>query len=418
MMVNAAAQFLVEDPRVPGLLQEMMTNEQGVQQPYPYIARLHELGDLFRLPDGSYFAVGYTAVLDLVRSGQFLKGGNDYVPPLVSDTEEQRRELASIRAGTSTFIVNLDPPDHTRLRALVQRSFAPRHVSQLESLIPTVANELLDRLDPSQPVDIIGQFSAIFAPEMMSHLIGLPAEQRTEVARLTAIMMRGFDPGASFEVRLAGERAARTQREYIERVIQEKRARPADDLVSALAALARTELSESELVALLQILYLGGYETTAHMVGNGLVALLNNPEQLDMLRGDRTLMRRAVEEMLRFDGAISLTKVLAGEGTTLGGIPISAGAPVVGLLAAANHDPAVFEQPERFDIKRQGPTHLAFAGGRHFCLGNHLARAELEVVFNILLTRYPHMRLLDRKPRRLASFHQRAFERVDVLLQP
>jgi cytochrome P450 len=418
MKANAAAPSLVQDTRIPGLLQEMMTSEQGVQQPYLYIARLHELGDVFALPDGSYFAVGYPAVLDLVRSGQFRKGGTDYVPPLVSDTEEQRRELASVSAGTSPFIVNLDPPDHTRLRALVQRSFTPRHVAQLESLIPLVANELLDRLDPGEPVDIIGQFSAIFAPEMMSQLIGLPAEQRTEVARLTAIMMRGFDPGASFEVRLAGERAARTQREYIERVIQDKRLHPADDLVSALAASAPAELSESELVALLQVLYLGGYETTAHMVGNGLVALLNNPEQLDLLRRDGTLMRRAVDEMLRFDGAISLTKLLAGEAATLCEIPIPTGATVVGLLAAANHDPAVFEQPDRFDIKRQGPTHLAFAGGRHFCLGNHLARAELEVVFNILLRRYPQMRLLDKQPRRIASFHQRAFERVDVLLQP
>jgi len=129
-------------------------------------------------------------------------------------------------------------------------------------------------------------------------------------------------------------------------------------------------------------------------------------------------MRRAVDEMLRFDGAISLTKVMAGEAATLAGIPVPAGAPVIGLLAAANHDPAVFDQPERFDIKRQGPTHLAFAGGRHFCLGNHLARAELEVVFNILLRRYPAMQLLNRAPRRIASFHQRAFERVDVLLQP
>lgn len=418
MKASAAAPSLVEDPRVPGLLQEMMTSEQGVQEPHGYIARLHELGDVFRLPDGAWFAVGYPAVLDLVRSGQFIKGGSDYVPPLVSDTEEQRRELASIRAGTSPFIVNLDPPDHTRLRGLVQRSFTPRHVGQLESLIPTVANQLLDRLDPRRPVDIIGQFSAIFAPEMMSHLIGLPAEQRTEVARLTTIMMRGFDPGASFEVRLAGERAARTQREYIERVIQDKRLHPTDDLVSTLAAAVPAELSEPELVALLQVLYLGGYETTAHMVGNGLVALLNNPEQLDLLSRDATLMRRAVDEMLRFDGAISLTKVMAGEAATLGGIPVPAGAPVIGLLAAANHDPAVFEAPERFDIKRQGPTHLAFAGGRHFCLGNHLARAELEVVFNILLRRYPAMQLLDRKPRRISSFHQRAFERVNVLLQP
>jgi cytochrome P450 len=418
MLSNAATHALVEDPRVPGLLQEMMTSEQGVQQPYGYIARLHELGELFRLPDGSYFAVGYPAVLDVVRSGQFRKGGNDYVPPLVSDTEEQKRELARIKAGASTFIVNLDPPDHTRLRGLVQRSFAPRHVAQLESLIPAVANELLDRLDPSQPVDIIAQFSAIFAPDMMSHLIGLPAEQRTEVSRLTATMMRGFDPGADFEVRLAGERAGRTQREYIERVIQDKRAHPSDDLVSALAALTPTELSESELVALLQILYLGGYETTAHMVGNGLVALLNNPQQLELLRRDGTLMRRAVDEMLRFDGAIALTKVLAGEAATICGIPIPAGSPVVGLLAAANHDPDVFEQPGRFDIERRGPTHLGFAGGRHFCLGSHLARAELEVVFNILLTRYPRMQLLDRQPRRLASFHQRAFERVSVLLQP
>jgi len=169
---------------------------------------------------------------------------------------------------------------------------------------------------------------------------------------------------------------------------------------------------------LIQILYIGGYETTSHMIGNGLVALLTHPAQFTALVAAPDLMRQAVDEMLRFDGPISLTQVVAAEGAELGGQPAEVGATYIGLLGAANHDPTVFDRPEQFDIGRARKPSASFGGGPHFCLGAGLAKLELEMVFAELIRRFPAMMLADPSPVRIRAFHQRAYQAVSVLLQP
>ena len=252
----------------------------------------------------------------------------------------------------------------------------------------------------------------------MAHLIGLPSDCREQVSAFTSTLLRSIDPGASFELRREGALAAREHREYIREVIANRRANPRDDLVSTLVEQGREDLGEPELVMLLQTLYQGGYETTAHMIGNGLVALLQNPEQFRALRDDRSLLKPAIEEMLRYDGPITLSVFIAKEGAKIAGRVIECGKSVTVLLAAANRDPAVYSYPELFDLRRNGRPHLSFAGGLHHCLGVVLARFELEMAFDTLLTRYPNMRLTDQKLHRHPTFHQRAYQAVPVLLQP
>jgi len=173
------------------------------------------------------------------------------------------------------------------------------------------------------------------------------------------------------------------------------------------------------LIRLLNILYIGGYETTAHMIGNGLVALLQNPLQLELLKSDMdTYMRPAVEEILRFDGAISLTQVYPTPGATLLGKPTDADATYLGLLTAGNRDPKAYDEPDKFIIDRKRKPILTFGGGPHFCLGMNLAKLELEMVFRELLTRFPNMRLTDPHPPRTSLFLQQTYETVPVLLQP
>jgi cytochrome P450 len=239
------------------------------------------------------------------------------------------------------------------------------------------------------------------------------------VSQLTGVFMQGIDPASPFELRLASAKAAHEQRKYVRRVIEARRAEPRDDLVSALVQNSNGVLSEPELVQLLTILYLGGYETTAHMIGNGLVALLTNPDQFALLQSDLDgLLRPAVEEMLRFDGPISLTQVFPVEGAALMGRPADVNMPYVGLLTAANHDPEAFAEPNRFLIKREGKPIQTFGGGPHFCLGMNLARLELQMVFHALLSRFPHMQLLEAPPPRVKTFQQQSYSRVPVLLSP
>jgi cytochrome P450 len=291
------------------------------------------------------------------------------------------------------------------------------------ALRPTIKfhiDRLLGDIDPTRPVDIIGSFSSLFAPEIVGHLIGLPADQREIVSRQTTRQMRGFDPSASFAEQLDGARARVEQADYIRAIIADRRNQPREDFVTALITQSDAQglISDAELVALIQILYIGGYETTSHMIGNGIVALLTHPDQWAALRAAPELMRAAIDEMLRFDGPISLTQVVAADGAELGGHPAEVGATYIGLLGAANHDPAVFDHPERFDIGRPRKASASFAGGAHFCLGAGLAKLELELVFGELIRRFPDMQLADTKLMRIPAFHQRAYQAVPLLLQP
>jgi cytochrome P450 len=401
------------------LLHAQMATEEGREHPYRYYPELHELGECFRTPDGSYIAIGYSAASEILRSRQFIKGGGKfYLPPQSTPTDEQMSELMELSSDASPMLTQLDAPEHTRIRSLVQRSFTPRHIAEFEKIIPLEIERLLDQLDPTKPLDIISSFSAILAPNIMASLIGLPVEHRAAVSVLTAAFMRGTDPGSSFEVLKSSAIAGSKQRELVRAVIADRQNAPQEDLVSALAAIDTTELNDAELVSLLQILYIGGYETTAHMIGNGLVALLTNPDQFALLREDHGLVEGAVEEILRYDGAIALVKTFATSGAQTRGVPAESGAAYIALLAAANRDPKAFPNPDRFDITRKGRQHLSFSGGAHFCLGANLAKSELEKAFEALVKRYPNMQLVGGVPRRTGNYHLRAYEKVVVLLEP
>ena len=402
------------------IFQALMRDDKARTAPEPLYAELHAMGERFRLPDGTTIVVSHAGVSELVRSPSFVKGVGKgrYRPAFARTTPAQDAELFELGSDVGPQLTALDPPDHTRLRALVQRSFMPRYVRALEEVIPKVVDRLLDAIDPCRPTDIIAAFSARFAPEIMAHLIGLPFDRREEVAALSATFMRGVDPGVDFTVRRDSVLAGRRKRDLIRAVIADRRERPRDDLVSTLVAAVPHELDEPELVALLQILYLGGYETTSHMIGNGLVQLLRHRDQFAAIGADPALLPGAVDEILRMDSAIALTKVVATPGATLLGKAARAGEVFLGLFGAANRDPAVYPDPDRFDIRRRGKPHLGFGGGIHYCLGVNLARFELERVFATFATRYPAMCLAEPEPPRLPSFMQRAYARVPVILDP
>jgi cytochrome P450 len=410
-------------PRAWELISSLLFDTQGEVSCYEVYGELHAIGDDFLTPNGTHIVIGYSALANMMRDPKFLKnnahGASQKTQPFSQLTPEQTAELDRWDADSAPLLGSLDAPDHMRIRSLVQRNFLPQFVVKIRDKIAAEIDTLLLRIDATQPVDITSQFGQIFAPDIMAELIGLPAEDRIYVSQLTGVFMQGIDPASPFELRLASAKAAHEQRKYVRRVIEARRAEPRDDLVSALVQNSNGVLSEPELVQLLTILYLGGYETTAHMIGNGLVALLMNPDQMALLLSDlEGLMRPAVEEMLRLDGPISLTQVFPVEGATLMGRPADVNMPYVGLLTAANHDPEAFAEPDRFLINRERKPIQTFGGGPHFCLGMNLARLELQMVFHALLSRFPNMRLLEVPPPRVKTFQQQSYVRVPVLLTP
>jgi cytochrome P450 len=410
-------------PRAWELISSVLFDSAGQVDRYGVYAELHAIGDDFLTPNGTHIVIGYTALSNMMRDPKFRKnnahGASQKTQPFSSLTPEQAAELDRWDADSAPLLGSLDAPEHMRIRGLVQRNFLPQVVARIRDKIAAEIDTLLARIDPTRPVDITSQFGEIFAPDIMAELIGLPAEDRAYVSQLTGVFMQGIDPASPFDLRLASAKAAHEQRKYVRKVIESRRAEPRDDLVSALVQNAHGVLSEPELVQLLTILYLGGYETTAHMIGNGLVALLTNPDQMALLLSDlEGLMRPAVEEMLRLDGPISLTQVFPVEGATLMGRPADANMPYVGLLTAANHDPEAYEQPDRFLITRERKPIQTFGGGPHFCLGMNLARLELQMVFHALLSRFPRMQLLEVPPPRVKTFQQQSYTRVPVLLSP
>ena len=405
------------------LLRRAMLTPEGIQDPYPLLERLHDFGTHFETPDGSIAVHGYRAVGHLTRSSAFLKRTDSVPNPLFAEeTAEQMAELRRVAELEKEFLVFLNPPDHSRVRGIVNKGFRPSHLAALRSFILDLIDRLLADIDPKQPCDIMGQFASLFAPEVVGELIGLPADERPLIASQTARLLRGVDPGASYATRLDAAWARHEQANYVRDVIADRRRSPRDDFVTDLVRISNEErtISDAELTALVQILYVGGYETTSHMIGNGVVAFLTHPDQWRLLCAEPDRTRDAVDELLRYDGAISLTLVVAADNAEIEGRPIKPGTVCFGMLTAANRDPSIFPDPGRFDITRPRTGHLAFSTGAHFCLGAALARMELELVFKELARRYPAMHLAQEPAtlRRVNSFHQRAYEQVMVLLDP
>ncbi|MFF1323788.1 cytochrome P450 [Streptomyces sp. PAN_FS17] len=309
-------------------------------------------------------------------------------------------------------LLNMEAPDHTRIRRLVVRAFTARRVERLRAPIRETADRLLDALGPHGTTDLIASYAAPLPITVICDLLGVPDRHRRDFRVWTDTLVAP-DPSRPQDAKAA----VVAMLGFFGELLADKREEPADDLLSDLIAV-RDEgdrLSEDELMSLAFLILFAGYENTVQLIGNAVLALLRHPEQLDALRADPKRIAAAVEEFHRFEGpALLAIRRFPTEDMTIGGVPVPAGETVLLSLAAANRDPARFPDPDRLDLSRDTSGHLALGHGVHHCLGAPLARAETEIALTALLERFPELALADGEPRWRRSLRARGLLALPV----
>ena len=294
-------------------------------------------------------------------------------------------------------LLHSDPPQHTRLRGIILKAFTSRAVNRLEPRTGEIMEELLDAVEGKGRFELMSAVAFPLPVIVISEMLGIPPEDRGKFEDWSNRLAKSVEPVLSGE-EIEGIRGAwDSVYEYFDAVIDERRADPKDDLISSLIA-ARDEgnkLTHEEVLLTLLLLLVAGNETTRNLIGNGMLALLNHPDQLAKLRDDPGLMESAVNEMLRFDSPVQLDGRFVEEDVVIGSKSIKAGSQVLCSLGAANRDPKVFSEPDRFDISRNDAANLAFGRGIHYCLGASLAMLEAELAFSGILNRYSSIRLAE-----------------------
>ena len=386
--------------------------------PYPLYAMLRASNPVFKLP-----------VPVEVGAGVFLLTRHQDVQPALRDTRlsADRRNGDAIRLNRDRLprqltgddnisMLVMDPPDHTRVRGLVNKAFTPRRVMALRPRIQAIADELLAEPTRAQRMELMTDFAAPLPAIVIAELLGVPASDHPKFRTWAADIVSAGSAIASGASSDRVEASFDALRDYLQAIVAARRLEPRDDLISGLVAAQedRDALTDAELVATAILLLLAGHETTTNLIGNGTLALLQNPGELARLRAEPELLKSAIEEMLRFDSPVQATARAASEDVEYGGVPIAKGAIVVCGIGAANRDPAVFPDPDRFDVARRENHHLSFGFGAHFCLGAPLARLEAEIAFRGLLDRFPKLALAEQKFEYRPNPILRGLQRLEV----
>ncbi|AXH92934.1 cytochrome P450 [Micromonospora aurantiaca (nom. illeg.)] len=368
-------------------------SEQGRQNPYPFYAALHEHGPINAVPARaehstvSAVAGGYDVVDQILRDPGWYKG----FPPGWEEQEILRTFL------TSMMFVN--PPDHTRMRAVFARTFTPRRLGALEPVIERIVAERLDHMAEvgadGHEVDFVADFAYPVPALVMAEFIGLPAADLSWYRQRVDWIDEYMDVSGKTPERLArANQAAEELRVFYRDLIAHRRRTPGHDLISGLAEVldaGGVDLTEDELISNLIVLFNASFVTTVYMFSNGLPLLLDHPDVTAALPGDDALARGCVEEVLRMESPVHFLARSAPAGVDLGGVPIDRDDNVLLLIAAANRDPARFPDPDRFDPRRDGPPSLAFGVGLHFCLGSAVSRLEGRLALPRLFARFPRL---------------------------
>ena len=374
---------------------ETIFTPEIVADPYPLYRQLRETSPALPLPENNLLVLSsYELCQAAVRNKQL---GHVDDPRMTEEQLAERRANPAIGSLRHMMLFQ-NPPDHTRLRGLVVKAFDARRVEAMRERIASIAENLLDDFADGGQGDLVSLFLHPLPVIVICDMLGIPEQDRSEFILGSRVRGRLIDPTpmTPYELEQANKGMLESQA-YFEGLCDERRDHPRDDLITALVE-SETEhgkLTKEELTANIQLLFAAGHETTVNLMGNSLLALYRNPEQLALLKNEPGLMPRAVEEFLRYDSSVQLTGRGALTDMELASIPIAKGTQIITVLAAANRDPAVFDRPDDLDITREGIRPLSFGGGVHYCLGAQLARLEAAEALKVLFRRLPDLALDD-----------------------
>ncbi len=374
--------------------------------PYPFYARLRAEAPVYPTRVATlqlWLVTRYDDVLMVLKDERFANDWTSRAPWL----------LRRVAGPLTRHMLLRDPPDHTRLRTLVSKAFTPRRVEGLRERIQAVCNTLLDAVAVDDGMELMRNYALPLPITVIGDLLGIPAEDRMRLnawsktvlaSSSTLSMLRGLPQLWQF-------------RRYFHKLLAERRAEPRDDLVTALvqAEEAGDKLSEDELLGMLFLLLIAGYETTVNLVGSGTLALLQHPEQRKRFEREPALAEPAVEELLRYASPLEIASARhVREDVTIGSTTLRRGELASAVIGSANHDETQFPEPERLDLARQPNRHVAFGLGPHFCLGAPLARLEGQIALTTLFHRFPHLRLADEPVRWRRALILRGLEHLQV----
>jgi cytochrome P450 len=354
-----------------------------VEDPYVCYARLRAEDPVHQTPKGPWMLTRHDHVGLVLRDPRFGRQG------------------FTTSLGPPSLLFR-DPPEHTRLRALVSRAFTTRMVEQARTHIQAIVDDLIDRAREAGRADLIADFASPLPVRVICEVLGVPAADRPRFERWAQEIARGLDAtslGRAPDLVSRGAAAHEAIETYFSDLIVERRRRPQDDLISVLIAVNEDgdSLTDDELLASCGLLFIAGHETTVNLIGNGVLCLLLHRDALAAVRESPRLLPNAVEEMLRYESPIQRAVRLSHADVEIGGRTIPKGAIVSAMLGAANRDPSRIADPDRFDVTRRDVRHFAFGSGPHFCLGAPLARAEAQIAIGTLVRRLPHLALADER---------------------
>lgn len=375
--------------------QLMPMNPEFQANPYKLMAEVREHGRVvFDEATGRYLVGRFEDAHAIVNDREM------WVDPRKANETPFRAAMAARRDfdDREPSMLQLDPPDHTRLRALVSKAFTPRSIEAMRPRIHEIADELLDRVDGQESFDLMAAFCQPYPTIVIAEMLGVdPADQADFKVWSDDLVAAGFNPFASEEAQQKATVARKNLDAYLIDVITDRRANPREDLITGLVQAEDKGdfLNDNEVISMISLLLLAGNLTTTDLLGNGMKNLLQHQDQAQLLRDDPSLIPHAVEEMLRFEGPVTQTGRIVSSDREVAGCPMHKGDSIGVLIGAVNYDPRLHNDPEKFDITREDIDHLAFGGGRRYCLGAPLARLEAAIGVERLLIRFPNLRLAE-----------------------